>query len=356
MMQSRIIKIGKKEISREGKTYINAEGATNHEGDVMLGIAQMREAAKAGADAFKIQTYTADELVTKDAPRFWDYEAKDKPATGTQYNTYSRVDELPWETYDEFKKEADRLGIEFMSTPFSIRALKRLEEVGVRAYKIASCDITNFPLLKAVAKTGKPIVLSTGISTMKEVHEAVDFINNQGNEDIVLLHCTITYPTPPEHSNLRAMQSLMKEFPELPIGLSDHTIGITVPLAAVALGARCIEKHYTTKKESEWSPDNWLAVDPRELKEMVDSFRTIEKAMGSPEKKPTLTEERAYKFARRSVVSAKQIKKGTTIIEEMLICKRPGTGISPKQYWDLIGMKAKQDIKEYVVLEWGMVE
>lgn len=346
------IKIGKRIIGPNSPAFIIAEGATNHNNKLELGLRLIKEAAEAGADALKVQTYSADKLVTKTAPLFWEMDNKEKEAKGTQYEKYSTVDKLSKEAYREMKKYADSLGIEFFSTPFDYESVDFLEDLGVNLYKIASCDVTNLPFLKYVAKTKKPIILSTGISRIGEIEEAVDAITGEGNEQIVLLHCTIKYPTPYENVNLNAMKTMQQVFSDYPIGLSDHSIGIEVSLAAVALGAKCIEKHYTFDKGAELSSDHWLAVDTRELKQLVSGTRHIEQAMGSYIKKIDSSEKKAELYARRSVVTQRAIKKGEVIKEDDLAVKRPGTGIAPKYLEMVVGCAAVRDIKADEVVEW----
>lgn len=347
------IVLGKRFIGQDSPAFIIAEGATNHNNKLELGLRLIKEAAESGADAIKFQTYTADKLVTKKAPIFWTMDNKNTKASGTQYEKYSTVDKLSKEAYVEMKKYADSLNIEFFSTPFDNESVDFLEKIGIEFYKIASCDITNIPLLKYVAATKKPIILSTGISRIGEIEEAIEAINGEGNDQIVLLHCTIQYPTPYENVNLNAMKVMQKVFSDYPIGLSDHSIGIEIPLAAVALGAKCIEKHYTFDKNADLSPDHWLAVDTSELKQLVSGSRHIEQAMGSHIKKMSSSENNAEQYARRSIVSLRNIKNGELISKNDLIIKRPGTGIAPK-YLDLVvGCHASRDITEDEVLMWN---
>jgi len=222
----------------------------------------------------------------------------------------------------------------------------------VRAYKIASCDVTNIPLLKYVAKTEKPVILSTGISNIGEIEEAIAAIYEEGNEKIVLLHCTIKYPTPYTNVNLKSMVTMKSIFPEIPIGISDHSIGIEIPLAAVALGAKCIEKHYTFDKNAGLSSDHWLAIDTNDLTSLVKSTRHIEEAMGSPFKKMDPCEEKALLYARRSLVAKKKIRKGEIITDQHIAIKRPGTGILPKFYNIVEGSAAVREICEDEIITW----
>ena len=346
------VRVGKRIVGSGELPYIIAEGATNHNNRLDLGLRLIKEAHSAGADAIKFQTYTAEGLVTKTAPRFWDMADKDNKAEGTQYDAYTKVDKLSEEAYQEMKRYADEIGINFFSTPFDEKSAEFLEALGVQAYKIASCDVTNIPFLKHIARFDKPIFLSTGISNIGEVQEAVDAITEEGNEKIILMHCTIKYPTPYENVNLRAMQTMQTVFPDIPIGISDHSIGIEIPLAAIALGATCIEKHYTFDKNAEISSDHWLAVDTAELGDLVSKTQHIYMAMGSNVKKMDPSEQLGKLYARRSLVANRGINPGEKIAREDISIKRPGTGIAPK-YLDLvIGTRASRRIEEDQVLQW----
>jgi sialic acid synthase SpsE len=223
------------------------------------------------------------------------------------------------------------------------------------AFKIASADLTCKPLLERVARAGKPVILSTGTSSLAEVDEALETLATNGCDEASLLHCTLRYPCPPEGINLRMMTHLMQAFPGIPVGLSDHSLGISVPQAAVAMGACIIEKHYTIDKTIQGSPDHHLSVDPVEGRAMVEGIRTIEKALGKSVKGLEPLEREAFLYARRSVTSATPIAKGTTITRDMLTYKRPGTGISPRHFDLVIGRAAKQNIPEDTTLTWEMV-
>ncbi|KQM12068.1 hypothetical protein AOA80_04435 [Methanomassiliicoccales archaeon RumEn M1] len=349
------VRVGKKIVGVGELPYIIAEGATNHNNRLDLGLRLIREAHSAGAHAIKFQTYTAEGLVTKTAPRFWDMADKDNKAEGTQFDAYTKVDKLSEDAYREMKRYADEIGIDFFSTPFDEKSAEFLETLDVQMYKIASCDVTNIPFLKYIARLDKPIFLSTGISNIGEVQEAVDAIREEGNDKIVLMHCTIKYPTPYENVNLRAMQTMQTVFPDIPIGLSDHSIGIEIPLAAIALGATCIEKHYTFDKNAELSSDHWLAVDTAELGDLVRMSRHIHVAMGSSVKKMDSSEHLGKLYARRSLVANRDIHEGEIIAREDISIKRPGTGIAPK-YLDLIvGSRASRMIEEDQVIQWDDV-
>jgi N,N'-diacetyllegionaminate synthase len=332
--------------------YVIAEAGVNHNCDVALGYRLIDEAHAAGADAIKFQSYTAGKIATRVAPRYW-IEPKDPK--GTQWDTFDRLDKLPDSGFRDLLAHARQLGLTAFSTPFDDEAVDLLAALDVPCFKIASADLTCHPLLERAAKVGKPMILSTGTSTLAEVEESLAVCRRAGNESVVLLHCTLKYPCPPEGINLRMMEHLMRAFPGVPVGLSDHSLGIAVPQAAVALGACMIEKHYTVDKTLPGSPDHHLSVDPPELRTMVDGIRTVEKALGRPSKGLEPLEIDAFHYARRSVTSRVAIPKGTRVTRDMLTYKRPGTGISPRFFEQVIGRVASQDIPEDTTLTWEML-
>ena len=332
--------------------YVIAEAGVNHNCDLQLGLRLVDEAHTAGADAIKFQNYTASKISTRVAPRYW---VEPQDPQGTQWDTFAKLDKLSSEDFARLLEHARRIGLVAFSTPFDDEAVDFLDSLGVPAFKIASADLTCHPLLERVARCGKPLILSTGTSTLSEVEEALEICRRAGNEQVVLLHCTLKYPCPPEGINLRMMEHLMRAFPEVPVGLSDHSLGISVPQAAVALGACMIEKHYTVDKSLPGSPDHHLSVDPPELRAMVQGIRTIEAAMGKSQKGLEPLETDAWRFARRSVTSACAIPKGATITRAMLTYKRPGTGISPRFFDFVVGRVARVDIPEVTTLSWEMV-
>ncbi len=345
------VKIGERFVGDGEPTYIVAEAGVNHNGSLRRARELIVKAAEAGASAIKFQTYKAEKLVTKTAPRFWEWEGEEEPE-GTQYDSYSKLDKLPGDAYPQMIETCEENNIEFLSTPFDNENIDFLEGLGIKAFKIASCDLTNLPFLKHVAKKQLPIILSTGTSTIGEIEEAVDAIRDTGNEEIILLHCTLSYPTKPEDVNLRMMQTMQEVFSDIPVGLSDHSIGLPIPVAAVAWGAALIEKHYTIDKSLLLSADHWLSVDPEELETMVGYIRSVEAALGSSLKRPVKAEERTLKYARRSIVAKQDIPKGAVITEDMLIMKRPGTGIPPKYVDVIVGRVARRDIADDSLLTW----
>lgn len=353
-MQSAKIQIGNRFIGAEEPTYVIAEAGVNHNNSLERAKELIIAAAQAGANAIKFQTYKAEKLVTRSAPRFWEWKGEQKP-DGTQYDSYSVLDKFPREHYPELVKTCREHGIEFLSTPFDEASADFLIGLGMRAIKIASSDLTYLPFLEHVAKSGLPIILSTGASTVGEIEEAVQTIEQTGNHKIIILHCTLCYPTEHKDANLRIIKTLSTLFPAYPIGLSDHTLGTAVPPVAAALGAKVIEKHFTVDKTLPLSPDHHLSVDPAELGAMVISIREAEAALGEGVKRVFPAEQHTYKYDKRSLVAACDIRAGTVISREMLTGKRPGTGIRPKYLSVVVGRRAVRDIPEDTTLTWDMV-
>jgi len=343
---------GGRPIGEGHPAFVIAEAGVNHNGDLHLARALIREAKKAGADAIKFQTYKAGRISTRSAPRYWVEPADPQ---GSQYDTFARLDSFGEPEHREMFRYAREAGILCFSTPFDDEAVDMLDSLGAPGFKIASADLTDFPLVDHVAKKGKPVLVSTGLATIAEVGEAVERIRSCGNDQIVLFHCTLQYPCDYANSNLRMMLHLKAAFPGVPVGLSDHTLGIAVPQAAVALGAVAIEKHYTVDKKLPGSPDHHLSIDPQDLRQMMDGIRAIEKAMGRFEKGPVEAEMPALRYARRSIISAREIPRGAVITREMLTFKRPGTGIYPKLVEMVVGRTAKVDIPEDTVITWEML-
>jgi len=332
--------------------YVIAEAGVNHNCDVELGRRLIDTAQAAGADAIKFQSYTAGRIATRVAPRYW-VEAQDPQ--GTQWDTFDRLDKLSAADFASLLAHARKIGLTAFSTPFDDQAVDDLVALRVPAFKIASADLTCHGLIERAARAGRPMILSTGTSTLAEVEEALEVCRRAGNEEVVLLHCTLKYPCPPEGINLRMMEHLMRAFPELPVGLSDHSLGTSVAQAAVAMGACMIEKHYTVDKTLPGSPDHHLSVDPTEMKAMVAGIRTVEKALGRAQKGLEPLEADAHRFARRSVTSAAAIPAGTVITRAMLTYKRPGTGISPRLMDLVVGRTARVDIPADTTMTWEML-
>ncbi len=351
------IQIGNKTIG-EG-TYVIAEFGVNHNGSLERAKQGIRLAAKAGADAIKFQTYTADELVCKGTPKFWNFKDDDDK---DQYQAYDGLGGEPREWYPELMKECEENGIEFLTTCFSEETADFFDALGMKAFKVASSDLSTLPYLRHLARYKKPMILSTGAATMEEIHEAVKAIEDEGNDQIIILHCTLAYPTMYEDkvphfedANLNLIKTLQHEFPDYPIGISDHTLGNFSSIIASALGATVIEKHYTTDKTLGKSADHWFSVDADELAAIVQFSKIVESLKGSSEKKVFDCEQQTRLHDKRSIVSKVDIKAGDTITSEMLTYKRPGTGIWPKEVEKIIGKKAKSDIKADTLIEWTMV-
>lgn len=341
--------INKKKIGFDYKPYIIAEAGVNHNGQLDLALKLVEKAAWAGADAIKFQTFDPNTLVTKNSTKA-KYQYEDR-GNETQYEMLKRL-MLRRENHHILKQRAESLGLTFLSTPFSSEDVEFLSQLGIQAFKVGSGDMNNIPLLKIIAKKNLPIILSTGMSTLAEVKESVSAIQNAGNNDIILLHCTTNYPTPFNEVNLRVMATLRREFGLL-VGYSDHTLGIEVPIAAASLGAVVIEKHFTVDRTLP-GPDHKASLEPNELKKMILSVRNIKIALGSSEKKPNISEIEIAKIARKSIIAKHYIQKGKSVEMDDLDIKRPGTGIEPKHIDDLVGKKAKFDIAADEVCQWDM--
>lgn len=319
--------------------FIIAEIGVNHNGDLLLAKKMILEAKKAGVDAVKFQSFKADKLVAKDAKKA-DYQVKNTGKQESQYDMIKKL-ELSEEDHIYLKKICDDEGIMFLSSPFDEESAKLLLSLGIDTVKIPSGEITNLPYLENIGSLYKNIILSTGMSDLDEVKEAIKVLNKNNDKNITVLHCNTEYPTPMEDVNLLAIKTMEKEL-NLPIGYSDHTDGIEVSIGAVALGATVIEKHFTLDKTLE-GPDHKASLEPKELKMLVDGIRNIEKALGSGIKVPSSSEKKNIPIARKSIVAKTNIKKGDIFTEENLTIKRPGDGISPMKWYDVLGQRAKKD-------------
>lgn len=335
------IEIANKKIGNDEPCFIIAEAGVNHNGKLELARKLVDAAKEAGADAVKFQTYKTEDLVTRDTEKA-EYQGK-----GTQFEILKKL-ELTKENFIELKKYCDEKNILFLSTPHTESSVDFIDEL-VPAFKIASGDLTNFPLLKKIAEKQKPIILSTGIATMDEIKEAVNYIKKI-NDKLVLLHCTTSYPCPQKDVNLRAMKTIEDET-DCIIGYSDHTLGIDVSLMAAKMGAVVIEKHFTLDKNM-GGPDHKASLEPYELKELVKRIKNREFPeydeiiLGSSEKKPTEGELKILPTSRKSIIAKKDIPQGKRIEESDLITKRPGIGILPKRINEVIGRIVKTNIKE----------
>ena len=326
------------------KVLIIAEAGVNHKGSLKIAEKLIKSAKLAGADIVKFQTYKADKLVIKRSPRFWNWSGE-KIKNGTQYDSYSKLDYFNKKEYEKLFQLCKKYKIEFMSTPFDEDAVDMLVKIGMKGFKVASCDLTNYPLLEKIAKTKKPILLSTGASNLKEIKSTVNFLEKKGVKKICIMQCTLSYPTEKKDANLKVLTSYKNEFKKYLIGLSDHTLGTNVPISSVLLGTRVIEKHFTINKKLKKSADHWLSVNPKELKKIRIGVDEIMLANGNEEKKVLKCEKKTRKFARRSLVSKLKILPGEIIEKQHLTQKRPGDGISPTKIYQILGKKAKKIIE-----------
>ena len=358
-LQLNTIKIGHKAIGAGEPTFVIAEAGMNHNSDPVLARKLVEGAARSGADAIKFQNYTADNLVTKTAPKYYadtmeQWERGD-PSTGYQYDEFENLDKLPPDTYQEITALCRQMGLVFMSTPFDEESVDLLVDLKASAFKIASADITYLPFLEYVASKQLPVILSTGCSTIGEIDEALEVIYSTGNDKVILLHCTLSYPSKVSDANLNMMRQMMTIYPDIPIGLSDHTLGTLVPILAASHGATVIEKHYTIDKSLPDSTDHFMSVDPPELKQMVADIRSAESAMGISRKKVIPSENESRAYARRSLVAKTFIEKGAQITPDHLAFKRPGTGMAPKNINLFIGKTAKKDIQSDELLSFNLI-
>jgi N-acetylneuraminate synthase len=331
--------------------FIIAEAGVNHNGDLGLARDLVDVAAKAGADAVKFQTFKAELVVTRGAPKA-DYQLRTTGALESQFDMVKRL-ELPTEAFGQLMAYCQERGILFLSSPFDEGSADLLEGLEVPCFKIASGEITNIPFLEHVARKGKPMIVSTGMADLGEVEIAVRVIEAIGNREVVLLHCVSNYPTEPRDVNLRAMHTMSHAF-GLPVGYSDHTLGIEVPLAAVALGACAIEKHFTLDRRLP-GPDHRASLEPEELAAMVRGIRTVEASLGHGRKQPATSEANTAAVARRSLVAARHIPGGTRLTQDLIATLRPGTGLPPALRDQVVGRVAKADIPEGALLSWAML-
>jgi len=331
------------------RTFILAEAGVNHNGNIELAKKLVDAAAESGADAIKFQTFKAESIITKSAQK----TAYQKATTDKHESHFEMIKklELDYQAHIDLIKYCKKKNIIFLSSPFDLVSLELLLDLDLDIIKIPSGEITNLPFLNAIGKHNKRIIMSSGMSTMKEVRDALSVLLKTGTqkEKITILHCNTEYPTPFEDVNLKAMNTI-KEMLDVEVGYSDHTVGIEVPIAAVALGATVIEKHYTLSRELE-GPDHKASLEPDELKIMVDYIRNIELSLGEGIKQPSPSEIKNLNIVRKSIVAARKIEKGELFCEENLTTKRPGNGISPMRWDKIIGHKAKKEYFEDDLIE-----
>jgi len=339
------VKIGEKIIGEGYPTYIIAEIGSNHNKDKKIAKKMIDEAAKAGVDAVKFQTFRAEKLYSKKTPKF----SKD---TVKPFDLIKSI-EIPREWHKDLLSYAGNKGLDFLSSPFDYEAVDELDKIGVIAFKIASFEIVDLELIKYVAKKKKTIILSTGMANLGEIEDAINTIKSQGNDDIILMHCNSLYPTPVNVVNLNAIETMYSAF-KVPVGFSDHTLGTNIAIAAVTKGAKVIEKHFTLDRTMS-GPDHSFAIEPHELKKLVTEIRDVEKALGNGMKHRSDDEDEMFEKGRRSIIAAIDIPKGIRIKREMLVIKRPGYGIKPKFIDIVAGKTTKKDIKADEWITWDMI-
>lgn len=344
--------MGKKTFGRRENCFIIAEAGVNHNGSMELARKLIDIAAGSGADAVKFQTFVAEDIISMDAPKA-EYQKHTTDSSETQLDMIKKL-ELSRKDHQELISYAESRKIMFLSTPFDEKSTDMLVELGVPLIKISSGEITNHPFLAYVSNKGLPIILSTGMSSLSEVSEAVTVIKESGCPELILLHCTSNYPARVEDCNLLAMGTMSDAF-GLSVGYSDHTPGIYVSLAAAALGACVIEKHFTIDRTLP-GPDHKASLEPFELKELVSGIRIVEKSLGSSRKTPVDAELEMRDIARKSIVANADIPAGVSITREMLSFKRPGTGIAPKYVHEFIGRTSVIDIKKDTLISRNMFE
>ena len=326
------------------KVFIIAEAGVNHNGSIELAKKLIDIAVEAKADAVKFQTFKAENLVSKNAQKA-EYQKETTDTNESQFEMIKKL-ELDVNTHKELIAYCNSKNIMFLSTPFDHDSIELLDNLGLEIFKIPSGEITNLPYLRHIGKLAKKVILSTGMANIGEIEDALDILIQAGTkkENITVLHANTEYPTPMEDVNLKAMLTIGKTF-DVEYGYSDHTLGIEVPTAAVALGASCIEKHFTLDKTME-GPDHKASLEPDELKAMIKAIRNIEKALGNSVKKPSPSESKNKAIARKSIVAKTTIKKGEVLNENNLAIKRPGNGISPMRWDEFVGSVASRDYVE----------
>lgn len=336
-MPSEGIVIAGRRVGPDTPCFIIAEAGVNHNGSLDRALEMVEVAAEAGADAIKFQTFNPDLLVLRS-------EAQHEMLVGLRLTDDDHV---------ELMRRCREIGILFLSTPFDVESADFLAQLGVEAFKLPSGEITNLPFLAHVARFGRPLIVSTGMASMEEVGAAVGVLRETGNEAFALLHCVSSYPAEPQDANLRAMATMRDSF-GVPVGYSDHTLGIAVGIGAVALGACIIEKHFTLDTTLP-GPDHRASLEPQELVELVLGIRAVESSLGDGRKEPRASEAGTAAIARKSLVAARDIAAGVVITEAHLIAKRPGTGLAPSLQRDVVGRSARVAIREGTMLTWEML-
>ena len=344
------IKLGNKIIDENSNPYIIAEIGVNHECSILKAKQLILKAKKGGADAAKFQTYKADLITSKNSPSYWDTS---KEKTKSQYTLFKKYDHFDETDYTKLYKYCKSLNIDFASTPFDHDAVNMLDPL-VSYFKVSSSDITNYPLLKKIASKKKPVLLSTGASSISEISNAVSLLNSNNCKNIVVMHCILSYPAKNENANLGMISDLKEKFPKNIIGYSDHTLPdkeMTNMYTSYILGAKVLEKHFTLNKKARGN-DHYHSMDYKDLKNLQNRILKANKIIGIKEKKHLKIEYNSRKYARRSLVLKKDMEKNSTIKKNNIICKRPGIGISPIYLEDVLGKKVKKKLKEDHILKW----
>lgn len=331
------------------KVLIIAEAGVNHNGEISLAKELIHAAIESGADIVKFQNFNTSNLVTKKAKKA-NYQLKNSPLENSQYEMLKKL-ELSSDSFQELESYATKLNIEFLSTAFDIESIKFLKKLNLKRYKVPSGEITNFPYLREIAHSQKPIIMSTGMATIKEIENAIKVLQRFGalKENLSILHCTSDYPAAFGDLNLKAIQTLKSKF-SLEVGYSDHSLGIEVPIAAVSLGARIIEKHLTLNQKM-IGPDHLASIEPQSFKEMVKNIRNIEIALGNENKIPTMNELKNKQLVRKSIVASVNIREGEVFNEQNITSKRPGIGICPMQWETVLGKVAKKSFYKDQIIE-----
>ena len=346
------MKIGNFEIGNDNKVFVIAELSANHNKDFEIAKKTIYAVKESGADAIKLQTYTPDTITIDCDNEYFQIKQGTIWDGTTLYKLYQKA-YTPWEWQPELKQIAEEIGLVCFSSPFDKTAVDFLEKMNVPAYKIASFEIVDLPLIEYVASKKKPVIISTGIATEEEINDAVEICRKTGNNQIALLKCTSEYPAPIEDVNLNTIPYLKEKFQTI-VGLSDHTLGTVVPAAAVAIGAQIIEKHFILDRKI-GGPDSSFSLEPNEFKKMVDEIQNVEKALGKAGFELNEKIKNSRKFA-RSLFVVKDIKAGQVFTEENVRSIRPSNGLSPKHLKDIIGKKAKKDLEKGTPLNWNIIE
>ena len=345
------VRIGERVVGAGQPCFVIAEAGVNHNGSLEMARRLVDAAVHAGADAVKFQTFRAEKAISPAAPKAA-YQVETTGAGESQLEMVRKL-ELPPQAFRDLKSHCAQRGILFLSTPFDEESADLLESLGMAAFKVPSGEITNLPFLEHVARKGKPLIVSTGMSDLEEVRTAVECVRRVGARELALLHCVSSYPAPAASINLRAMETLRQTF-GVPVGFSDHTLGIAVPLAAVALGACIVEKHLTLDCKLP-GPDQRASLEPGNFAAMVEGIRAVESSLGDGVKRPAAEERNTAEVARRSLVAACAIPAGTVLRAEHIAILRPGTGLAPALRAQVIGRRARRDIPAGTLLTWEVL-